>query len=412
VSDKPSETEPNARGGHGHPQTQQGPLAGIRVIELATVLMAPLACQILGDLGADVIKVEAAGGDHSRVMGGGPHPQLSGVALNLHRNKRSIQLDLSRSEGTEVFLQILDTADVLVTNFRPKALHKLRLDYHTVGVSRPTLIYCEAHGFSLESGEADQPAYDDIIQAATGLPSLNQQAVEAMNYLPTTVADKVAGLTITYSVIAALFHRAMTSEGQRVEVPMFESVLAFNLTEHLSRAAVPGKPSGYNRLLNLHRRPHKTKDGYIALLPYNDKSWHDLYHAVGHAHELDDPWFQNRLQNPGPIYASLGKILRERTSAQWLELAGELGIPAGPVPSLDEIVDDPARHRGVLSEHQHPVAGPYRQISPPARFERTPATVRTHAPLLGQHTVGVLEDIGLKPEEIDGLLASGVATTA
>jgi crotonobetainyl-CoA:carnitine CoA-transferase CaiB-like acyl-CoA transferase len=372
--------------------------------------MAPMACQILGDLGADVIKVEAAGGDHSRVMGGGPHPELSGVALNLHRNKRSVQLDLARPEGRAVLDLLLDTADVLVTNFRPRALNKLGLDYASVTVERPRLVYCEAHGFSLESGDADRPAYDDIIQAAVGLPSLTQAATETVNYLPTTIADKVAGLTITYSVLAALLHRTTTGQGQRVEVPMFESMLAFTLAEHLARATVPGGTPGYIRLLNIYRRPHKTKDGYVALLPYNDKSWHDLYHAVGHAHELDDPWFRNRLENPGPIYASLGRILLERTSAEWLELAEELGIPAGPVPSLDDIVNNPAQHRGVLSEHKHPVAGEYRQIAPPVRFDRSPTSVRRHAPLLGQDTVAVLTDIGLSPSEIADLLTSGAAT--
>ncbi|MCU1657836.1 MAG: fatty acid-CoA racemase, partial [Pseudonocardiales bacterium] len=174
--------------------TGAGPLQGLRVVELATVIMAPLACQILGDLGADVIKVEAAGGDHSRIMGGGPHPELSGVALNLHRNKRSVQLDLQQSKGREVFLRILDGADVLVTNMRPRALTKLELDYASVGASRPTLIYCEAHGFSLESGDADLPAYDDIVQAATGIPALTMAATDTVNYLPTILGDKVAGL--------------------------------------------------------------------------------------------------------------------------------------------------------------------------------------------------------------------------
>jgi crotonobetainyl-CoA:carnitine CoA-transferase CaiB-like acyl-CoA transferase len=392
------------------PDLAPGPLAGVRVVELATVLMAPMACQILGDLGADVIKVEGAGGDHSRVMGGGPHPELSGVALNLHRNKRSVQLDLGRADGRTALGRILDTADVMITNFRPRALRKLGLDHETVSAQRPDLVYCEAHGFSLESGDADLPAYDDIIQAATGLPSLSRAATETVNYLPTTIADKVAGLTITYSVLAALFHRARTGEGQRIEVPMFESVLAFTLAEHLSRAAVPGGKAGYIRLLNLHRRPHRTKDGYVALLPYNDKSWHDLYHAVGHADELDDPWFRNRLENPGPVYASLGRILLERTSAEWLQLAEELGIPAGPVPELDEIVADPAHHRGLLSEHEHPVVGAYRQIAPPVRFARTAAGVRRHAPLLGQDTEDVLAEVGLTPDEIEELLAGGAAT--
>jgi crotonobetainyl-CoA:carnitine CoA-transferase CaiB-like acyl-CoA transferase len=386
-------------------QPPAGPLAGIRVIELATVIMAPYACQILGDLGADVIKVEAAGGDHSRVMGGGPDPQLSGVALNLHRNKRSVTLDLHDPVARAAFLKLLDTADVFVTNFRPRALKKLALDYESIGGQRPGLVYCEAHGFSLESGEADLPSYDDIVQAATGIPALSVAATESANYVPTIIGDKVTGLTITYAVLAALIHRMSTGEGQRVEVPLFDAVLGFNLEEHLSRAAVPGGKAGYNRILNPFRRPHRTKDGYVAMLPYSDKSWSDLYHAVGHEHELSDPWFLERLQNPRPVYASLGKILATRTTAEWLELAAELGIPAGPVPSVDDIINDPARHRGVLSVHEHPAVGPYRQIAPPARFDRSPAAVRRHAPRIGEDTVEVLREIGLSENEIGRLAA-------
>jgi crotonobetainyl-CoA:carnitine CoA-transferase CaiB-like acyl-CoA transferase len=385
------------------PPPAAGALAGLRVIELATVIMAPYACQILGDLGADVIKVEAADGDHSRVMGGGPHPQLSGVALNLHRNKRSLVLDLHDPLAHATFLKLLDTADVFVTNFRPRALSKLALDYASIGPARPGLVYCEAHGFSLESGEADLPSYDDIVQAATGLPALAEAATETANYLPTIIGDKVTGLTIAYAVLAALIHRMTTGEGQRVEVPMFDAVLGFNLVEHLSRAVVPGGKAGYNRILNPFRRPHRTKDGYVAMLPYSDQSWSDLYHAVGHEHELSDPWFQERLQNPRPVYASLGKILATRTTAEWLDLAARLGIPAGPVPSVDEIINDPAQHRGVLSEHDHPAVGRYRQITPPARFDRSPASVRRHAPLVGEDTLEVLREIGLSEDEIGQL---------
>jgi crotonobetainyl-CoA:carnitine CoA-transferase CaiB-like acyl-CoA transferase len=387
-----------------------GPLAGIRVIELSTVIMAPLACQILGDLGADVIKVESADGDFNRKMGGGPHPELSGVALNLHRNKRSIQLDLRHPEGAAVFGRLLDTADVLITNFRPKALRKLGLDYDTVGPSRSRLIYCEAHGFSLASGEADRPAYDDIMQAATGLPALSRLATNSTDYLPTIVADKVAGLTIAYSVLAAVIHRANTGAGQRLEIPMFDTVLAFNLVEHLSKATVPSLPAGYNRVVNRFRRPHKTKDGYVAFLPYNDQSWEDLYHAVGHADELSEPHFQNRLDNLDLAYASLAKIMLERTTAEWLALADELGIPAGPVPDLDELINEPAHHRGVLSVQEHPVVGRYRQIAPAPRFARSPAAVRRHAPLLAQDTVDVLQELGLSDEEIQHLLSIGAAT--
>jgi crotonobetainyl-CoA:carnitine CoA-transferase CaiB-like acyl-CoA transferase len=387
-----------------------GPLDGIRVVELATVIMAPYACQLLGDMGADVIKVESEGGDHSRVMGGGPHPELSGVALNLHRNKRSVQLDLQSDEGREAFLRIVATADVLVTNFRPRALKKLGLDYASVSADHPSLVYCEAHGYSLESGLADKPAYDDIIQAATGAPALSFAATEAMNYLPTIVGDKVAGLTITYAVLAALIHRSRTGEGQQVEVPMFDTVLGFNLVEHLAQATVPGGEAGYNRILNPFRRPHRTKDGHIAMLPYSDKSWSDLYHAVGHEHELEDPWFLERLKNPRPVYASLAKILETRTSAEWLTLADELGIPAGPVPTLGAIVESDELHHGVLATGDHPVIGKYRQIAPAARFSKSAAAVTIEAPLLGQDTTAVLAECGFSADEISSLIASGRAT--
>ena len=384
-----------------------GPLAGVRVVELSTVIMAPFACQLLGDLGADVIKVESREGDFSRVMGGGPHPQLSGVALNLHRNKRSIQLDLAHPDGSAVMSRLLDTADILITNFRPRALRKLGLDYESVSATRPELVYCEAHGFSLESGEADSPAYDDIMQAATGLPILSEAAIGSVSYLPTIVADKVAGLTIAYSVLAALRHRERTGQGQQIEIPMFDTVLAFNLVEHLSQAAVPGGHPGYNRVLNRFRRPHRTKDGYVAMLPYNDQSWTDLYNAVGHGYELEEPHFQNRLQHLDLAYESLGRIMLERTTAEWLELASRLGIPAGPVPSIAELVEDPAQHRGVLHEEDHPVAGRYRQITPAARFSRTPASVHRPAPLLGQDTVAVLEELGLDAQQVKLLLEAG-----
>jgi crotonobetainyl-CoA:carnitine CoA-transferase CaiB-like acyl-CoA transferase len=241
------------------------------------------------------------------------------------------------------------------------------------------------------------------MQAETGLPSLSHEGIGSTTYLPTILADKVSGLTIVYSVLAALLRRSKDGCGQRVEVPMFDSMLAFNLVEHLSRAAVPGGTPGYNRVLNPFRRPHRTKDGYVAMLPYSDQSWKDLYTAVGHEDELEEPHFQARLQHLDLAYESLGKIMLERTSAEWLEMAATLGIPAGPVPELTEIVEEPVRHRGVLSEKQHPLVGTYRQIAPPVRFGRTPASVRRHAPLIGQDTAAVLGELGFGDEEIEQL---------
>jgi crotonobetainyl-CoA:carnitine CoA-transferase CaiB-like acyl-CoA transferase len=383
--------------------TPRGALTGITVIELASIVMAPYACQVLGDLGADVIRIEdQLRPDPSRSLGGGPHPELSGIALNLHRNKRSIQLDLQSPRDRAIADRLLDRADVFVTNMRPKALAKLGLDAETVMARRDHLIYCETHGFSLESGDADLPAFDDIVQAATGVPGLVEAVTGRASFMPAIFADKIAGLTIVYSVLAALLHRALTGEAQRVEVPMFDSVLSFNLVEHLAKAAVYAGEPGYSRILTKQRGPHRTKDGYIALLPYSNEDWFSLYRAVGHADELEQPCFQShnaRQENAAKVYASLGRILRERTTAEWLDLAAELGIPAGPVVSLADIVADQRGHRGMLTDHVHPVAGPYRRIGVPSRFSKTPMTVRREAPLLGQDTDDILGELGLLPDE-------------
>jgi crotonobetainyl-CoA:carnitine CoA-transferase CaiB-like acyl-CoA transferase len=387
-----------------------GPLDGIRVLDLTTVVMGPYATQSLGDLGADVIKVETAGGDSSRSMGGGPHPELSGVALNLHRNKRSISLDLKHAHGKEVFLDLLDTSDVFVTNLRPEPIRRLGLAYEHVAPTRPRLIYCQAHGFRSDTSAADAPAYDDIIQALTGLPRLNEAALGITFFVPSTIGDKVAALTIVQSVLAALFHRERTGQGQRVEVPMFDAMLAFNLVEHLSRAAVAGQPAGYNRMLTSHRGPHRTSDGYVAMMPYTDKHWRALFAAVGREELLDEPWFADhaaRITNAHDVYGALAAIVRERTTDEWLKLCLAIGVPASPVPSIDEIVEDPALHMGAITEADHPVIGPYRQIEPAARFSRSPQSVRRPAPMLAEHTREILDELGYDAAAVDRLIEEG-----
>ena len=393
--------------------TATGPLDGVRVLDLTTVVMGPYATQVLGDLGADVVKVETDGGDTSRIMGGGPHKELSGIALNLHRNKRSIGLDLKHERGKEAFLALLDRSDVFVTNLRPEPIQRLGLAYEDVAPTRPRLIYCQAHGFRSDSGAAHLPAYDDIIQALTGYPWLNAASLGITYFVPSTLGDKVAALTIVQSVLAALFHRERTGEGQRVEVPMFDAVLAFNLVEHLSRAAIPGEPAGYGRVLTSHRGPHRTVDGYIAMLPYTDKQWRALFTAVGREELLEEPWYTDnalRLRNFDDVYAALAGVVRERTTAEWLEICQANGVPASPVPSLDEVVDDPELHMGALTEAHHPEVGPYRQIEPAARFSRSPQSVRRPAPLLAEHTREVLAEVGYDDDAVDRLVADGAVT--
>ena len=389
-----------------------GALDGFRVLELSSVIMAPHATQVLGDLGAEVIKVETGGGDLNRVMGGGPHRELSGIALNVNRNKRAVSLNLKVPAGRAAFLRILDTCDVLVTNVRPGPLARLGLSYQDVAPARPRLVYCQAQGFRSGSEEEDRPAYDDIIQAAAGLPRLSEVTVGQASFLPSIIADKVAGEIIVQAVLAALLYRERTGKGQRVEVPMFDAVLAFTLVEHLAKAAVPGGPAGYNRIMTQWRGPHRTKDGYVALMPYTDAHWRRLFAAVGREELLGQPWYSDhatRLQNAERVYAELAAIAAERTTGEWLELCEREGIPASPVPSLDEILADESLHRGMVSLADHPVIGQYRQIGPGMILDESPLTVRRPAPLRSEHTAEVLAEVGYTAGEISVMVADGAA---
>ncbi len=382
------------------------------MIEIATVIMGPYGGQLLGDLGAEIIKIEASKGDSSRIMGGGPHPELSGIALNLHRNKSSIVLDLKRSEALEIVDRLLDDADVLLTNLRPGPLARLGLDYESLKERHPRLVLCQAQGFASDSDEADLPAYDDIIQALTGFPQLGQIAFDTTHFLPTIVADKVAGMFICQGVLAALVARGTTGRGQRVEVPMFDAALAFNLVEHLARAAVAGEQPGYVRVLTPHRGPHATLDGHIAMLPYTDDQWQALFAAVGKEELLEQPVFAThraRLDNADEVYGTLATIAAERTTAEWLELCATHGVPVAPIPSLDDIVDDPTHHRGALVDREHPVVGSYRSIRAPLRFSESALGDPEPAPLLGQHTTDILRLAGYDDAAIERLVADGVA---
>jgi crotonobetainyl-CoA:carnitine CoA-transferase CaiB-like acyl-CoA transferase len=398
--------------GTGAQPATPGALDGFRVLELSTVIMAPHATQVLCDLGAEVIKVETGAGDLNRVMGGGPHRDLSGIALNINRNKRAVSLNLKAPAGRAAFLRILDTCDVFVTNVRPGPLARLGLAYQDVAPGRPRLIYCQAQGFRSGTEEEDRPAYDDIIQAATGLPRLSEVTVGKASFMPSIIADKVSGEAIVQAVLAALLFRERTGKGQRVEVPMFDAVLAFTLVEHLSKAAVPGEPSGYNRIMTQTRGPHRTQDGYVALMPYTDAHWRRLFAAVGREELLEQPWYADhatRLANAERVYAELAAIAAERTTGEWLELCEREGIPANPVPSLDEILADESLHRGMVSLADHPVVGKYRLIGPGMILDESPLTVRRPAPLRSEHTAQVLAEVGYTDAEISAMVADGAA---
>jgi crotonobetainyl-CoA:carnitine CoA-transferase CaiB-like acyl-CoA transferase len=381
----------------------------VRVLDLSSVIMGPYATQILGDLGADVICVEDAKGDTNRIMGARPVPGMSGVSLNLLRNKRNVCLDLKHPDGRAALLRIAATCDVLITNLRPGPLGRLRLGYDAVREVRPDIVMCQAQGWPSDGPDADKPAYDDVIQASCGIAHAFelQQGVPAL--APTLVADKVAGLTIVYAVMAALFHRERTGEGQFVEVPMIDALTSFTLVEH-GCAAVPQPPhgpAGYPRILAPDRRPFATIDGWIAVLPYSAANYDDLFREGGRHDLVGDAGTRSarrRNVNAAALYAAVAPIVATRTTSFWVQFCHDHDIPAGAVRTLDELVDE-------LPLAEHPRTGSYRQVPPPVRFSATPASVRRPAPMLGEHGREVLSEVGLSDAEIDRLAHDGALHT-
>lgn len=385
-------------------------LEGIRVLDLSSVVMGPLATQIMGDLGADVICVEDAGGDTNRIMGPGPEPGMSGVSLNLLRNKRNVCLDLKHPDGRAALLRIAATCDVLVTNLRPGPLGRLGLTYDVVREVRPDIVMCQAHGWPSDGPDANKPAYDDVIQAASGVADSFALQSGRPALAPTLVADKVSGLTILYAVLAALFHRERTGEGQFVEVPMIDALTSFTLVEHGS-AAIPEPPlgaAGYRRIVVPERRPFATLDGWMAVLPYSTANYAAVFREGGRDDLADDPRIataEARMANAGTLYAAIEPIIASRTTAFWVEFCERHDIPAGAVATLADLVE-------ALPIVEHPTAGPYREIPSPVRMTATPPSVRRPAPRLGEHGREVLAEVGLGEVEIDALVAAGALRAA
>ena len=395
-----------------------GPLSGVRVVDCTTVVLGPWAAQQLGDLGADVIKVEPPEGDTTRQLGPMKNPGMGAFYLAVNRNKRSIVLDLKRPAARDVLLRLARDANVLLHNYRPQAARRLGMSYEAFRAVNPGIVYVGTYGFRATGPYGDKPAYDDIIQAASGIASLQASIVGEPRYVPTIVADKSSSMTVLAAVLAALYHQARTGEGQEVEVPMFESMAAWVMVEHLyGETFVPALDTiGYKRILNPNRRPFKTKDGYLAILPYTDQNWRDFFTLTGRQDLLDDPRFKTlgtRLRHIEILYGEVGTIAVTRTNAEWLADLDRLNIPAMSVNSLESLLHDPHLEAvGFWQTVDHPTEGRMRLPGLPASYGKTPGAIRRLPPRLGEHSAEVLREIGLGEDEVAALLASGATRAA
>lgn len=394
-----------------------GPLAGVRVLDLTAVVLGPLATQILGDYGADVIKLEPPEGDLMRANGVSRVRGMSSIFLAINRNKRSLAIDLKRPEGLAAIQRLLPTVDVLVHNMRTAAIERLGLGYAACAALNPKLIYCVATGFGEDGPDAGKPAFDDVIQAACGLAGLLGNDSGQPDYVPSLIADKTTGLALANAVLAALFERTQSGQGQYVEVPMFETMVAFTLAEHLGGLSFEPAlgAAGYARLLAGGRKPAPTRDGHVALLPYTGEHWRKFFERVGRPdlsekYAVDDRHARNARVKE--LYADMTAITRTLGTAELLELCRELDIPATRIYRIDELPEHPhLKAVGLFQPQVHPSVGPIVAVRPPTRFARTPAELALPAPTLGQHSAAVLREAGFSEDEITALRAQHIIST-
>lgn len=392
---------------------RSGPLAGVRVIDLTTVVLGPYATQMLGDLGADVIKIEPPEGDTTRFTGPRRSADMASLFMGVNRNKRSIALDLKQASAREVVLRLVDGADVFVHNIRPQKLEKLGLGPDALLLRNPRLIYAGLHGWREDGPYGGRPAYDDIIQGLCGVASLMNTLTGQPRYAPTIIADKTCGLVSAQAILAALYAREKTGRGQFVEIPMFETMVGYLMVEHLhGRTFVPDEGElGYSRVLAPWRRPYATSDGFVCMLAYTDAQWRRFWTEVGRPEMMEDPRFATmagRSRNIDEVYRLAGEQLAGRSTAEWIDVFDKLEIPAGPVNTLEQVMDDPHLDAvGFFRHTRHPSEGEIVLPDVPIRFSETPAAIDRLQPRLGEHGREILQELGMSAGEIETLAASG-----
>ncbi|MGZ8211839.1 MAG: CaiB/BaiF CoA transferase family protein [Burkholderiales bacterium] len=392
-----------------------GPLEGVRIVDLSSVVVGPLATQILADHGAEVIKVESPAGDLGRTIGGlGITPGMGPKFLHLNRNKRSLVLDLKKPAGHAALLKLIERADVLVWNVRPPSMARMKLSYDEVRAVNPRIIYCGMFGFGQQGRYRDKPAYDSIIQGSAGVAALYHRAAGEPRYLPMVMADKTVGLIAVQMILMALFHRERTGEGQSIEIPMFENMAAFVLSEHmyLKTFDPPRGPTGDPRLLDPQAKPLATKDGFICVSANTQAQAFALFDAIGRSELKTDPRFSTipaRFRNVGEYFRIRAEALREKTTAEWLAIFEERDVPAMPYHTLDSLMEDPHLEDVAFFEKvRHPTEGTIVNMNLPNKLSSGARRDFTPAPKIGQHSVEILRELGYADEDIDRLVADKV----
>jgi crotonobetainyl-CoA:carnitine CoA-transferase CaiB-like acyl-CoA transferase len=397
-----------------------GPLAGVRVLDLTTVVLGPYATQLLAELGAEVIKLEPPDGDNMRHVGVMRNPGMGHIHLNLNRGKRSLVLDLKKPAGREAALRLAARSDVLVSNVRPAAMKRLGLGYEDVAVRNPRIIYASACGFSQKGPYADKPAYDDLIQGATAIPWLMERYGEPEPcFTPVLVGNRTTGLHTAFAIASALYARERTGKGQAIEVPMFEAVTQFVLGDHSGGLTFvpPIGEAGYARLVSRDRRPYRTQDGWLCVLIYNDKHWKNFFAAIGDPDRYTrDERFSThaaRGRNFAAIYAWVTEIMKTRSTAEWRRLLDAADIPNQPLNSPQALLDDPHfAATGFVREERHPTEGTLRALGVPSGWSATPPATPFPARRLGEDSRAVLREAGYTDAEIDAMAAERATVLA
>jgi len=392
-----------------------GPLAGIVVLDLTSVLYGPYASQTLGDWGAEVIKIEPLTGDTWRYSGQFRNRGMTGQFMAVNRNKRSLALDLKQPGGKSVLQRLIAKADVLLTNIRPAALARLGFGYEACQQINSRLVYAAATGFGQDGPWAARPAFDEVIQASSGFASAMGSDDEPA-FVPSLVADKICGLTLVAAVSAALVHRERTGKGQMVEVPMLETITAFNSIEMLGGHAFdpPIGPAGYKRMKE--RRPVRTRDGWLTMLPYSGENWCIFFEAVGHPECIEQFAVRDavaRAKNIDQIYNKMAEIAITRTTAEWEELLLRIDVPHAAFAKITEIAEQPhLKAVGMITTLDHPSEGKIRQARPSARFSDTPAEIHRMPPRLGEHSRAILREAGFTEEDVASMIETKVVGTS